>query len=164
MIEKQKHEDQLLDEALAEIEALPIRLGQADADAIAISAVVRGKHVNVVIEEIIQKWAIQFYTVYNAATAIKKRAQAESDDSRERLAERRAMTPSIRLAVLQRDKHQCKFCGAKPPDAKLHVDHILPVIAGGKTIVENLQVLCEACNLGKATKLVAVPTSEAPSK
>jgi len=35
----------------------------------------------------------------------------------------------------------------------LHVDHIEPWSRGGKTIEENLQTLCEKCNLGKSNVL-----------
>ncbi len=33
----------------------------------------------------------------------------------------------------------------------LHLDHIKPWSPGGETVYENLQTLCESCNLGKAT-------------
>lgn len=33
-----------------------------------------------------------------------------------------------------------------------HVDHILPVKLGGKTNIENLQILCPTCNLRKGAK------------
>ena len=35
---------------------------------------------------------------------------------------------------------------------KLHVDHILPVSRGGKTVMSNLQTLCEDCNCGKGNR------------
>jgi 5-methylcytosine-specific restriction endonuclease McrA len=31
----------------------------------------------------------------------------------------------------------------------LHVDHINPWSLGGETTLDNLQVLCNACNIGK---------------
>lgn len=64
-------------------------------------------------------------------------------------------TPSLRLRflVLQRDRFTCVGCGASPatnPETRLHVDHIVPFSKGGKTESDNLQTLCERCNLGKA--------------
>ena len=56
-----------------------------------------------------------------------------------------------RAQVLLRDGATCKMCGARPEHgAKLHVDHIVPYSNGGETILENLQILCEQCNIGKS--------------
>ena len=50
-----------------------------------------------------------------------------------------------------RDGARCRLCGVTPQDGvKLHVDHIKPWSKGGETILENLQVLCEICNIGKS--------------
>ena len=35
----------------------------------------------------------------------------------------------------------------------LHIDHIIPVSKGGKTVESNLQVLCSKCNGRKSSKL-----------
>ena len=35
---------------------------------------------------------------------------------------------------------------------KLHVDHIKPVSRGGKSVLNNLQTICEDCNCGKGNK------------
>lgn len=68
--------------------------------------------------------------------------------------ERKIMNDDIRFNVLARDKYTCQICGATAKDgAKLHVDHIIPVSKGGKTIMTNLQTLCERCNIGKSNKL-----------
>ncbi|WP_107771018.1 HNH endonuclease [Nocardioides sediminis] len=68
--------------------------------------------------------------------------------------ERNRMTARLRFAVLNRDDSRCRGCGAsaKIHGAVLHVDHIVPVSKGGKTVLENLQTLCEPCNLGKSNK------------
>jgi Homing endonuclease associated repeat/HNH endonuclease len=62
--------------------------------------------------------------------------------------------PSLRLRfnVLQRDNFSCRGCGRSPATVLglvLHVDHIVPWSEGGETKLENLQTLCEPCNLGK---------------
>jgi 5-methylcytosine-specific restriction endonuclease McrA len=36
----------------------------------------------------------------------------------------------------------------------LHVDHVVPVIARGATIEDNLLTACEECNLGKGTRML----------
>ena len=67
--------------------------------------------------------------------------------------ERSLMTASMRYDILTRDGHRCVICGATVADGvKLHVDHIIPVSKGGKTIPSNLRTLCDRCNLGKRDK------------
>jgi hypothetical protein len=68
--------------------------------------------------------------------------------------ERNKLKASLRYQILMRDKKTCQICGANSKDgAILHVDHIVPVAKGGKSIAENLRTLCERCNLGKKDKL-----------
>ncbi len=56
-----------------------------------------------------------------------------------------------RALVLMRDGAKCRLCGASPQsNARLHVDHIVPWSLGGETVIENLQILCEQCNVGKS--------------
>lgn len=66
--------------------------------------------------------------------------------------------PSLRLRfrVMKRDNFSCRACGASPvlqPGLSLHVDHIKAWSLGGETVGENLQTLCEKCNLGKSNVL-----------
>lgn len=61
----------------------------------------------------------------------------------------------LRYKVLNRDKFKCVKCGASPatdPTCRLHIDHIIPFSKGGKTTLDNLQTLCENCNLGKGNR------------
>lgn len=61
----------------------------------------------------------------------------------------------LRYRVLSRDKFKCVKCGVSPATdlmCKLDIDHIIPFSKGGKTILENLQTLCEDCNLGKGNR------------
>lgn len=67
--------------------------------------------------------------------------------------ERKIMNDDIRYNVLKRDNYTCQICGRSKKDgAKLHVDHIMPVSKGGHTVMNNLQTLCDRCNLGKSNK------------
>lgn len=63
-----------------------------------------------------------------------------------------------RFEVFKRDGFACQYCGAVPPRALLHVDHINPVALGGDNSEDNLITACETCNLGKS----AVPLSSVP--
>jgi HNH endonuclease/Homing endonuclease associated repeat len=67
----------------------------------------------------------------------------------------REVRPGLRFRVFQRDRFRCVACGRSPAtdlNVVLHADHITPVALGGKTVLENLQSLCEACNLGKGKR------------
>lgn len=67
--------------------------------------------------------------------------------------ERKIMNDDIRYNVLKRDNYTCQICGITAKDgAKLHIDHIVPVSKGGKTVMSNLQTLCDRCNIGKSNK------------
>lgn len=52
-----------------------------------------------------------------------------------------------RLRILKRDGYCCQRCGQS--EGKMHVDHITPRRLNGSDIDENLQTLCEFCNLSK---------------
>jgi len=75
-----------------------------------------------------------------------------SEQHRRRL-ERGRVTDGIRFDVFRRDGFRCRVCGENADSgAKLHVDHIKPVSKGGTSDIENLQTLCQACNMGKGNK------------
>jgi HNH endonuclease len=62
----------------------------------------------------------------------------------------------LRFLILKRDSFSCRACGASPvltPGLELHIDHIHAWSLGGETVEENLQTLCEPCNLGKSNVL-----------
>lgn len=52
--------------------------------------------------------------------------------------------------VWNRDAGKCVYCGSTE---NIHLDHIIPFSKGGATNVENLQLLCQKCNLEKSNKI-----------
>jgi hypothetical protein len=65
----------------------------------------------------------------------------------------RHISLKLRDKILRRDNFRCVFCGRGVNDGvKLHVDHIIPVSKGGTSHADNLQTLCEECNLGKSNR------------
>ena len=56
---------------------------------------------------------------------------------------------SVRKYVLQRDNYQCQSCGKNKTEARLNIDHIIPLATGGSNDISNLQVLCSLCNQQK---------------
>lgn len=76
------------------------------------------------------------------------------------MAKRKAISKRARFEVFKRDGFACQYCGAHPPQAILHVDHIVPVAGGGGNEDTNLITACDSCNLGKgAVSLTSVPES-----
>lgn len=68
--------------------------------------------------------------------------------------QRKLMTKELRQSIMIRDHYTCQNCGKIMMDeVGLHIDHIIPVSKGGKTVPSNLQVLCSKCNGNKSNKL-----------
>lgn len=53
-------------------------------------------------------------------------------------------------AVYKRDGGRCVYCGSTQ---NLQLDHIIPFSKGGATTLENLQLLCQKCNIEKSNKI-----------
>ncbi|MDE2133405.1 MAG: HNH endonuclease [Alphaproteobacteria bacterium] len=64
--------------------------------------------------------------------------------------QRTTIPDDVKLLVWTRDGGACVRCGSKE---KLHFDHIIPVAKGGSNVAENVQILCEPCNLRKSDKI-----------
>jgi hypothetical protein len=68
----------------------------------------------------------------------------------------RGINLRLRWTILQRDNFSCRKCGRSPANDQsiiLHVDHIIPWSKDGETVIDNLETLCEQCNLGKSNLL-----------
>lgn len=73
---------------------------------------------------------------------------------------RKSTGKKLRFEVLKRDRFECQYCGAHPPQSILVVDHITPVSKGGVNDIDNLITACETCNQGKAAReLTSIPES-----
>ncbi len=68
--------------------------------------------------------------------------------------ESRNLSRRMRFAVLYRDGFTCQYCGRKPPEVTLHVDHRNPFSLGGEHSMENLLTACSECNLGKSNRFL----------
>lgn len=77
-----------------------------------------------------------------------------SENQSRQKAKRAPVKKSVRFEVFKRDSFTCQYCGAKAPEAVLHVDHINPVSNGGDNEIINLVTACDACNLGKSDRLL----------
>lgn len=63
----------------------------------------------------------------------------------------------LRRLVAQRAAGHCEYCGLSQEgqEATFHVDHVIPITAGGETIAENLALACVSCSLRKAARQIA---------
>ncbi|CAB4168180.1 HNHc domain containing protein [uncultured Caudovirales phage] len=61
---------------------------------------------------------------------------------------------TTRLRILKRDGYCCQRCGTN--EGKLHIDHIVPKRLNGSDLDENLQTLCEFCNLSKGGRFFSI--------
>lgn len=71
---------------------------------------------------------------------------------------RRFIPVDMKVKIIERDKFKCSICGkylTSCDDAKrfvklggglYHIDHIVPVLQGGRATLENLRLTCPTCN------------------
>ena len=66
--------------------------------------------------------------------------------------------PGLRRLVIQRAAGRCEYCGLSQEgqEATFHIDHVIPVTAGGQTVAENLALACVSCSLRKAARQTAI--------
>ena len=64
----------------------------------------------------------------------------------------RKFTDSQKRTVYERQKGICPICGRHFELEEMEGDHITPWRDGGKTLIENLQMLCKECNRKKGAK------------
>ena len=84
---------------------------------------------------------------------LEKQVQMELIDSGELFGDQPKRPPIPREvvdAVYRRDGARCVYCGSTE---NLQLDHIIPFSKGGATSLENLQLLCQKCNLEKSNKI-----------
>lgn len=64
----------------------------------------------------------------------------------------RAFPEDIKLAVWEQQRHICASCGKEFDYEFMEGDHITPWRDGGRTVIENCQMLCRECNRRKGAK------------
>lgn len=64
----------------------------------------------------------------------------------------RSFPDKIKLAVWEKQGHKCVLCGKEFDIVSMEGDHITPWREGGRTVIENCQMLCRECNRRKGSK------------
>ena len=67
----------------------------------------------------------------------------------------RAFSEQMKQRVYEKQQHRCPVCQRNGIDreyefTEMQGDHIVPWSRGGRTIEENLQMLCQRCNTEKS--------------
>lgn len=71
------------------------------------------------------------------------------------------VSPKRRWEVFERDKRTCVYCGRRPPEVKLQVDHRVSIKDGGTDDLDNLVTACDTCNRGKGAS--SLPDESKPT-
>ena len=68
------------------------------------------------------------------------------------------MPSALRPVVAARDEYRCAYCLTSEDNCGLamHLDHIVPEVAGGVTEVDNLCLVCFSCNVSKGAQQSAL--------
>ena len=64
----------------------------------------------------------------------------------------RTFSDKVKLAVWEKQNHKCALCGKEFDYVFMEGDHITPWLDGGRTTIENCQMLCRECNRRKGSK------------
>jgi uncharacterized protein with ParB-like and HNH nuclease domain len=91
-------------------------------------------------EEVTEKRGVYEYVLSGCSESVAKR-----------LSKRLFSKADIRT-IYERQNGNCALCGKPHPIEEMVGDHIIAWFKGGKTIIDNLQVVCKPCNLGKGGK------------
>jgi len=61
---------------------------------------------------------------------------------------------ALRRSVIERANNRCEYCRISQfgQVATFHIDHVIPIVAGGETIAENLALACVSCSLRKGAR------------
>ncbi len=71
------------------------------------------------------------------------------------------ISESIRGLVMLRSNHSCEYCKSQDKFSPVFftIDHVIPLIEGGKNDPDNLAYACPLCNRLKAHKLTALDSA-----
>ncbi len=65
------------------------------------------------------------------------------------LARKKEIVRFSRINIFIRDHSQCQYCGERFARSHLTLDHMIPIVQGGKKCWENIVTACKPCNQRK---------------
>jgi 5-methylcytosine-specific restriction endonuclease McrA len=65
------------------------------------------------------------------------------------LARKKEIVRFSRVNIFLRDQSNCQYCGCKFNKTHLTLDHVIPIVQGGKKCWENIVTACKPCNQQK---------------
>jgi hypothetical protein len=69
-----------------------------------------------------------------------------------------AVPRQLAAGVERRARGRCEYCqlSQSGQEARFHIDHVVPLAAGGRTVSDNLALACVSCSLRKGAKRESV--------
>jgi hypothetical protein len=105
-------------------------------------------------DALVKEGVFNYEEMYGHLESIAEASLDKNTNSHLIAVERSEVSDALRYDILRRDNFTCVICGASQKlGVRLHVDHIVPVSKGGKSVASNLRTLCERCNVGKSDKM-----------
>ncbi len=96
------------------------------------------------------KALIGAYEIRKRQSIDRAKSLAAKSSEKEGVIRRGSIPTDLRILVWERDGGKCVQCDSKED---LQFDHIIPVVMGGGTSDQNLQILCGSCNRSKGASL-----------
>ncbi len=97
------------------------------------------------------QWAFFTPTHYTECREYSLFCELTSGKTKKTIRIRKEFTQKLRWQILARDSFTCQYCGRRPPEVSLEVDHKISVVEGGSNVTENLITACTECNKGKGS-------------
>ena len=71
------------------------------------------------------------------------------------LARKKQIVRFSRINIFLRDNHVCQYCGHTFSRHQLTLDHVIPIVQGGRKCWENIVTACKPCNQRKGGRTPA---------
>ena len=71
------------------------------------------------------------------------------------LARKKQIVRFSRINIFLRDNHSCQYCGKTFQKHQLTLDHVIPIVQGGRKSWENIVTACKPCNQRKGGRTPA---------